>query len=107
RVLLDYGSATGVTITDARQLQAAGSVYNATFSDRHSPIAYGYGEQLPIYFNQAPLFQVAPPPGAGGGGGGEGGGGGGAGQRPSGRGSLNDPDIVQAMPQAAPAPQRL
>ena len=104
RVPLDFGITAGVTIADARQLQAAGSIYNATFSDRKSPIAYGYGETLPIYFNQAPLFQVAPPPGAGGGGGGEGGGG--AGQRPSGRGSLTDPDIVQAMPQAGPPPQR-
>ena len=108
RVPLDFGITTGVAIEQARQLQAAGSVYNATFADRKSPIAYGYGETLPIYFNQAPLFQVAPPPGTGGGGGGGGGegGGGGAGQRPSGRGSLTDPDIVQAMPQAGPPPQR-
>ena len=28
------------------------------------------------------------------------------GARPSGRGSLNDPDVIQAMPQAAPPPQR-
>ncbi|HEX8179437.1 MAG TPA: M14 family zinc carboxypeptidase, partial [Pyrinomonadaceae bacterium] len=48
RVPLDFGITTGVTIADARQLQAAGSVYNATFSDRKSPIAYGYGETLPI-----------------------------------------------------------
>ncbi|HEX8069413.1 MAG TPA: M14 family zinc carboxypeptidase [Pyrinomonadaceae bacterium] len=107
RVPLDYGLTSGVTIEAARQLQAAGSVYNATFSDRRSPIAYGYGETLPIYFNQAPLLQVSTGPGGGGGGGGAGAGGGGEGaQRPSGRGSLNDPDIVQAMPQAAPAPQR-
>jgi len=66
------------------------------------PIAYGYDETLPIYFNQAPLFQVST--GAGGfGGGGEGGPGGGATGRPSGRGTLTDPDIVQGMPQAAPA----
>ncbi|MFL6209281.1 MAG: M14 family zinc carboxypeptidase [Pyrinomonadaceae bacterium] len=107
RVPLDFGITNGVTIADARQLQAAGSVYNATFSDRKSPIAYGYGETLPIYFNQAPLFQVQTGVGGGGGGGGgEGGPGGGAGGRPSGRGSLTEPDIVQAMPQAAPAPQR-
>ncbi|MCA1817920.1 MAG: hypothetical protein LC746_16290, partial [Acidobacteria bacterium] len=105
RVPVDYGITAGVTIDNARQLQAAGSIYNATFTDRRSPIAYGYDDSLPIYFNQAPLFNVA----AGGGGGGFGGGGGeggGAGtQRPSGRGTLNDPDIVQAMPQAAPPPR--
>jgi len=105
RVPVDYGIVTGVGIQEPRQLQARGSVYNATFADRRSPIAYGYAETLPIYFNQAPLFQVAGGGGGGfggGGGGGEGGGAGGAGSRASGRGSLTDPDIIQAMPQAAP-----
>jgi hypothetical protein len=101
-VPVDYGIVTGVGIQEPRQLQARGSVYNATFADRRSPIAYGYAETLPIYFNQAPLFQVAGGGFGGGGGGGEGGGAGGAGSRASGRGSLTDPDIIQAMPQAAP-----
>jgi len=97
RVPIDYGIVTGVSIQDPRQLQARGSVYTATFADRRSPIAYGYSETLPIYFNQAPLFQVG-----GAGGGGEGPGAGAGSSRPSGRGTLTDPDIVQAMPQAAP-----
>jgi len=101
RLVIDYGLISGVGIQEPRQLQARGSVYNATFSDRRSPITYGYGESLPIYFNQAPLFQVAA--GIPGGPSGEGGGPGG---RPSGRGTLTDPDIVQAMPLAEPAPQR-
>src|SRR5207302_1148851 len=98
RLAIDYGIVSGVAVQEPRLLQARGSVYNATFSDRRSPIAYGYGESLPIYFNQAPLFQVST--------GGGGGGGGGASGRPSGRGTLTDPDIVQGMPQAEPAPQR-
>jgi hypothetical protein len=102
RLAIDYGIVTGVSIQDPRQLQARGSVYNATFADRRSPIAYGYAETLPIYFNQAPLFQVAGGGGGGFGGGGEGQGAGGGASRPSGRGTLTDPDIVQAMPQAAP-----
>ncbi len=101
RVPIDYGITSGIAIQEPRQLQARGSVYNATFADRKSPIAYGYGETLPIYFNQEPLFQVSALPGTGGGGGA-----GGAGSRPSGRGSPTDPDIVQAMPQAGPPPQR-
>jgi len=104
RVPIDYGIITGVSIQQPRQLQAAGSVFNSTFADRRSPIAYGYTETLPVYFNQAPLFQVGGGGGFGGGGG-EGGGGGAAG-RPSGRGTLNDPDIVQGMPLAAPPAQR-
>lgn len=106
RVPIDYGIVSGVSINEPRQLQARGSVYNATFSDRRSPVAYGYTETLPIYFNQAPLFQVAAGGGGGFGGGGEGGPGGGPGGRPSGRGTLTDPDIVQGMPLAAAPAQR-
>ena len=100
RLPIDFGLTTGVGIQEPRQLQARGSIYNAKFSDRNSPIAYGYDETLPIYFNQAPLFQVAALT-FGGGGDGPGGSPGG---RPSGRGSLTDPDIVQGMPQPSPAP---
>lgn len=93
-----YGLTSGVTIQDASpQFQARGSIYSAKFADRKSPIAYGYSETIPIYFNQAPLFQVA----TGFGGGGAPGGGG---QRASGRGTTSDPDIVQGMPQAVPTP---
>jgi Zinc carboxypeptidase len=109
RVAVDYGITSGVNIQEPRQLQARGSVFNATFADRRSPIAYGYGESLPVYFNQTPLFQVAGAGGGGGGGGGGGegaGGGGGASGRPSGRGTLTDPDIVQGMPLAEPAQPR-
>jgi len=96
QVPIDYGITNGVSIQTPDKLQARGSIYNATFADRKSPIAYGYDASLPIYFNQSPVFQVA----AGGGGGiGGGGQGGGAGSRASGRGSVNDPDVVQAMPQ--------
>ena len=105
QIPIDYGITTGVTTQEPRQLQARGSIYNATFSDMKSPIAYGYGERLQIYFNQAPLFQVsAGLPGGGGGGGGQGGQETG---RASGRGGLSDPDVIQGMPrqpQAAPPP---
>ncbi len=103
---IDYGITTGVSIEASRQLQARGSVYNASFADRKSPIAYGYGEGLQVYFNQAPLFQVSALPGGFGGGGGAQAGGAAA-DRPSGRGSRTDPDAVQAMPRInmpAPAP---
>ena len=104
QIPIDYGITTGVTIQDARQLQARGSVFNATFADKKSPIAYGYGDTLPVYFNQAPVLNVSALGGFGGGGGGGGGGGLPPGQRPSGRGTLTDPDIVQSMPQAGVRP---
>jgi hypothetical protein len=103
RIPIDFGMTTGVSIQEPRLLQARGSIYNARFSDRKSPIAYGYDETVPIYFNQAPLFQVAVGSGGFGGGGGAAGGPGASAGRPSGRGTLTDPDIVQGMPLAAPA----
>jgi hypothetical protein len=103
QVPIDYGITSGVSIQPADKLQARGSIYNSTFADRKSPIAYGYDAGLPIYFSQAPLFQVAAGGGGGFGGGGGGGQGGGAGSRASGRGGINDPDVIQAMPQPRPA----
>ena len=105
-IAIDFGITEGVSIQDARLLQARGSVYNTVFADRKSPIAYGYDEKLAVYFNQSPLIQVA----AGGGGGFGGGGGGGAGgqqpagaNRASGRGTADDPDVIQGRPPLAPA----
>jgi hypothetical protein len=102
QIPIDYGITTGVSVQQSDKLQARGSVYSATFGDRKSPIAYGYGDSLPVYFNQAPLLNVGAP----GGGFGGGGGGGAAGPRPSGRGGIGDPDIIQGMPQAGQRPQQ-
>jgi hypothetical protein len=99
---IDYGITTGITIEEPKQLQARGSVYTATISDKGSPIAYGYGDTLPVYFSQTPLFNISSIGGTGGRGGGPGAGG--AQGRPSGRGSLTDPDVIQGMPLAAPRP---
>ena len=109
---IDFGITEGVSIQDpSATFQARGSVYNANFADRKSPIAYGYDEKLAVYFNQAPLLNVAAGGGPGGFGGGGGGGGGGfpggGGQtganRPSGRGTVDDPDVIQGRPPLAPA----
>jgi hypothetical protein len=105
---IDYGITTGVTIQEARQLNARGSIFNATFTDKKSPIAYGYGDSLAIYFSQAPLFNVNALGGFGGGGGGGGGAGAPGGGRASGRGTATDADIIQGMPQmpvGRPQPQ--
>jgi hypothetical protein len=99
-VPIDYGLIQGVSIVQTRELQARGSVFNTVVADRRSPIAYGYGEKLAVYFNQAPVFQVSATGGIGIGGG--------FGQgpspesRPSGRGSLTDPDIPQGRPYTPP-----
>ncbi len=103
---IDFGITEGVAIQEARTLMARGSIINATFADRKSPIAYGYDAGLAVYFNQAPLLQVSALGGFGGGGGGQGGQTQG---RPTGRGGLNDPDVPQGrapvvIPPAAPNP---
>jgi hypothetical protein len=70
----DYGLVSGVTVEHPGQLFARGSILRGQIADPKSPITYGYeGRDLPIYFNQDPVFN------AGGGGGGFGGGGGGRG----------------------------
>ncbi len=97
---IDFGLIEGVSIVQTRELQARGGVYRAVFADRRSPIAYGYDEKLAVYFNQAPVFQVSQT-------GGLGFPGMGADEprtRPSGRGSLTDPDIPQGRPYTPPSP---
>jgi|SRR5579883_238432 len=73
----DYGLTSGVTVEHPAQLFARGSILRAQISDMKSPITYGYDQKdLPVYFNQDPVFSVGG--GAGGfGGGGRGGFGGG------------------------------
>lgn len=96
---IDFGITEGVSIQESRALQARGSVYNTTFADRKSPIAYGYDEKLSVYFNQAPLLQISTFNfGGGGGGGGQ------AQGRASGRGTASDPDVIQGRAPLPPAP---
>ena len=70
----EYGLTNGITIEPSTSLFARGSIFRARITDNKSPIVYGYeGDQMPVYFNQDPVINVA----AGGGGfGGFGGGGG-------------------------------
>jgi hypothetical protein len=88
-----------VNVGDPRQMQASGSVVKATIDDPTSPIAYGYDSTLYLYYNRGPVITVGAPRF------GFGGGGGGPAQRSSGRGSLTDPDVIQARPYIAPEKQ--
>ncbi len=109
---IDFGLIEGVSIQTTRELQVRGSVLNATIADKRSPIAYGYGDRLAVYFSQAPVFQTGAGGGFGFGGGGGGGGGGGLfgggatpGARATGRGTTTDPDIPQGRPFTPPGPR--
>jgi hypothetical protein len=95
---IDYGLIDGVSIDQTPNLRVRGSVLQSRFVDRAHPIAYGFDETLPIYFNQAPVFRIselsgtplrAPELPA---------------LRPSGRGSLTDPDVVQGRAYRQPVP---
>jgi len=97
---IDYGLIDGVSISTTREFQARGSVLNAVIADKKSPIAYGYGDHLAVYFSQAPVLQVSTTGGFGGGFGGLGGDT--PAGRPTGRGTPTDPDIPQARPYVAP-----
>jgi len=100
---IDYGLINGVSIVQTRELQVRGSVVNAVFADKKSPVAYGYPDKLAIYFNQAPVLRVSLTGGFGGGGG-QAFGAPPAG-RPSGRGGPRDPDIPQGRLFVAPPPR--
>ncbi|HUB79878.1 MAG TPA: M14 family zinc carboxypeptidase [Bryobacteraceae bacterium] len=79
-MMAEYDLGAGVTVEHPADLFARGSILRGVFSDLKSPIAYGYdGKDLPVYFSQEPVFNVA------GGGGGFGGFGGGFGRGGSGR----------------------
>ena len=96
-VPVDFGLVDGVSITPANQLQARGSVLNAVVADKGSPITYGYGDRLPVYFSQSPILRVSTISTTGGGPEAEE-----AQPRPSGRGTATDPDVPQARPFTPP-----
>jgi hypothetical protein len=96
-VPIDFGIANGVATTPARQLHARGTVLNTQFTGTSSPISYGYGPKLSVYFNDGPIFRVSYTAGGGFGGGG-GGFGGGEEHRATGRGNADSPDVPQARP---------
>ena len=99
---IHFGMAEGVSIRTTSELWAPGGVFRTRITDETSPMAYGYGDELGVYFNRGPVFA-----GGGGGGGWPGWGGGGDLQpsddgsttaRRTGRGDVNNPDIVQGRP---------
>ncbi len=92
---VSYGFTPGVSIQRAQRLRAIGDALRTRFVDSTSPIAYGYGDSLSVYCFQGPIFNVSSVAGGGGGGGRRGPRGT---DRPTGRGTLDDPDVVQGRP---------
>ena len=89
---IHFGLAEGISIQDAGDLWAPGGVYRARIEERASPLVYGYGDELAVYFNRGPLLRdgrtraltarIDPDPGS-------------TTARRSSRGGINEQDIVQ------------
>jgi hypothetical protein len=88
---ISCGLAPGVSITRAQRFKSTGSVLRTKFVDSLSPIAYGYSDGLSVYCFDGPIFDLSNLAG-----------GGGMRRRPpeerdrpTGRGTIEDPDIPQ------------
>lgn len=93
RFAVEMGLARFVRVAESKGVTTAGSLLRAAVRDPSSPVAYGYDATLPVYFDDGPVFRV-----------GTIGGGEPEPRRPSGRGSLADPDVPQGRPYRAPVP---
>jgi len=90
------GFTNGVNVSTSEKMKIVGSVVGTRFVDSASPIAYGYGEKLAAFCDDGPIFSLT---GVVGGRrrrhlGPE------MGERPTGRGSVSDPDFVVGRPVA-------
>jgi hypothetical protein len=94
RFALSIGLADGVSVGNAQKLKIVGSVLGARIVDSRSPIAYGYDEKLSVYCDNGPIFSLSSISGARGGRrlGGE------MHTRPTGRGTMDDPDFTIGRP---------
>jgi hypothetical protein len=87
---VEGGMTRAVSLRPSQKLVCPGDVLLADVEDAASPIAYGYGEKLYVYYSENPIVNVSL-------------GFGGAddnASRSSGRGSATDPDVIQGRPYA-------
>ena len=90
----EIGLTTGVSASSSQKMKIVGSVLGARLVDGASPIAYGYDEKLSVYCDNGPIFSLSSIAGA-------------RGRRhlgtethsrPTGRGSVDDPDFTVGRP---------
>ncbi|MEM8487437.1 MAG: M14 family zinc carboxypeptidase [Bacteroidota bacterium] len=55
---IDMALTRNVSVKRTRNLIVRGSVLRAVAADTTSPLLYGYGDTIPVYFNQSPVLQV-------------------------------------------------
>ncbi len=94
RFALSIGLADGVSVGNAQRMKIVGSVVGTRLVDGASPIAYGYDEKLSAYCDNGPIFSLSSVSGARGFRrlGAE------SHTRPTGRGTMDDPDFTIGRP---------
>jgi Zinc carboxypeptidase len=94
RFALSIGLADGVSVGNAQRMKIVGSVVGTRLVDGASPIAYGYDEKLSAYCDNGPIFSLSSVSGARGFRrlGSE------SHTRPTGRGTMDDPDFTIGRP---------
>jgi hypothetical protein len=107
---IEFGITSGVSSSTPPALTVVGTLLRTRIADATSPIVYGIIDSLAVMSDNGMTFSVSnqrggrvgggATAGGGGGGGGGGGRGGAPGNRPTGRGTPDDPDIVQGRPPA-------
>ncbi|HLZ51127.1 MAG TPA: M14 family zinc carboxypeptidase [Candidatus Acidoferrum sp.] len=94
RFALSIGLADGVSVGNAQRMKIIGSVVGTRLVDGASPIAYGFDEKLSAYCDNGPIFSLSSIAGA-------------RGfrrlgsemhTRPTGRGTMDDPDFTVGRP---------
>jgi len=93
---IEYGLVSGVSITEPVDLFAPGGVFRTLNASPTSPITSTYDEEVGVYFARGPLLTL------GGGGGGGPRGGAATSGRATGRGGVDDPDVMQGRPPYRP-----
>ncbi len=95
------GFTPGVSLARPQKLKIVGSVLRSKLVDATSPIAYGYNDNLAIWCFNGPIFNLSNIAGGRGGRrlGPE------MGERPTGRGTMDDPDVPQGRPEVEAPPE--
>lgn len=90
---ITFNFTPGVSSARGQRLKAPGTIVRSKFVDGTSPIAYGYGEDLSVFYAEGPILSVSNTVGGRGGRRrafeGQ--------DRPTGRGTPDDPDVVQGF----------
>jgi hypothetical protein len=90
---IQFGLAQGVSLQRPQRMRLVGTVLRSKTVDAASPVAYGYGDTLSVYEDEGYIFNLSNFAGGRGGRRAEA-------ERETGRGTPDDPDVVQGRPPA-------